>query len=190
MTRPLCFAACALFVGILAGCLSDGPDGGPGLEGYFKDDLAGLDPMAKLDSSGKALELMKASSGESYTYSVPLYSPLSGYASRTDITVKRGMVVKRRYSSTFRDSAGRTVTGPAYTEIARVGANEAGAPAVTLDSLYAECRTCLAQADSTGTLWFALDRNYILSACGFAPHGLQDVTGPEIGIDWIKWEGK
>ena len=190
MSSHSLIAACGLIAGIFAGCLSDGPDGEPSLGGYFKDDLAGLEPMAKLDSSSKALELMKAACGESYVYSVPAYSLMSGYASRTTITVKRGVVVERRYSSTRRDSTGRTVTGPTYTEVATMGANQSGAPAVILDSLYAKCRTHIAMADSTGKLWLALDRNYILIACGFETHFLQDGSGPEIQIDGIRWEGK
>ena len=190
MTRPRFSAAFILFAGVMAGCLSDAPEEGPGLRGYFKDDLAGLEHQAMLDSSFKALELMKAASGNSYAYSRPFGGFFDGTSSLTINTVARGEVVKREYSSSHRDSTGRTRKGRSYTETSQVGAIEEGAPAVTLDSLYAECRAYIAEADSLDKVWLFLDRNYIIKECGSTPHGLQDAGGAQVRINGLRWEGK
>jgi hypothetical protein len=173
---------------VLAACII-GTDEPPTLAGHFGDRLEGLSREHRLDSSLKALELMKAKTGGDYRYRRG-FASWTGSSGETWIRVDDGVVIRREYSSRHLDSAGRTVAGPAYVEEGPdVGSHGEGHPAVTLDSLYRLCRESLRADTATHWVGLHLDHNYILSGCGNVPKGVVDnFGGLQVGLDEVRWD--
>lgn len=185
--RRLLTRLCPAFITLLCACgLEEEPLRYPGR-------FPGLDampPLARLDSSRKALAWMKAASGNSYTYWMNRSSPLSGGQSRTRLVVRSGTVVERRYAWTPFDRDGRpTRQEESYVETgADVGESEHGMPAWPLDSLYAECGRSLAAAAPRDRIVFELDEDSILRECGTFIEGIQDQFHPQVHITGLEWD--
>lgn len=178
-------AACGAWT--LGACILGGADAPPTIAGHFGDRLEGLPREQQLDSSLKALEMMKAKTGGRYRYRAGSFS-WTGFGTTTWIWVEGGVAVRRTYSSTYRDSLGKERPGNAWTETGdEVGSRQEGHPPVLLDSLYRLCRESL-QVDTTAhRMYFSLDHNYILGSCGNIHKLLADAFMPQVSVD-VRWD--
>ena len=172
---------------MLGACLLGGADNLPTIAGHFGDRLEGLPPERQLDSSLKALEMMKENTGGAYRYRSS-FSSWTGYGAETWIWVAGGAVTRREFSSRYRDSLGMERSGPAWTESGtEVGSHAEGHPPVLVDSLYRLCREILAADTTHRRMYFSLDRDYILSSCGSVHALCQDDCYEGISIE-VRWD--
>lgn len=132
--------------------------------------------------------MMQERSGDSYTYRVSRARFLSAETGHTDITVRKGVPVRRETFIRPRDPEGPPATRTVEDSAQLVGLDGYQAPA-TLDSLYARCRILLAQDPAMGEAFFGYDGNYILQYCGYRPTGIQDWSS-DISIQMRNWAWK
>jgi hypothetical protein len=173
---------------LLTACML-GDEARPAFPGRFPG-LDTLPLLARLDSSRKALEWMKSASGDSYAYWVKMSNPLAGSNNSTRVTVRSGIAVERRITSTKYDQeAGGETPAHSYVESgAEVGRTDFGPPPLILDSLYAVCERALSAATERDRIFFSLDGNFIVSRCGTIAHGLQDAFHPQVYLSGLEWE--
>lgn len=167
----------------LSGCLFEEEPPGPTIQGHFGDRLEGLPPFALLDSSEKALAMMREASGDSYTYRLG-YGGFGGSGYR-DVTVRAGVPVR-----------GETVSRPWGGEESRLeeGAERlaermAEGEAITLPQLYAECRALLSGDTAYGGIRFGYDGNYIIENCEHRDSRLKDGF-PALSVQMRNWAWK
>jgi hypothetical protein len=124
--------------------------------------------MSKLADSEATWQRARDAHGNSYTYT-HVRSSFSGPLKRTTLTVEQGAVVSRAFVLFERDPQ----TGiPAVTDTwneqgAEIGSHAEGAPALTLDAYYRQCRDeILAHVPAQSHGQVILDGNGFLIACG------------------------
>ena len=114
-----------------------------------------------------------------------------GIGATTEIKVEKGVVVERRYklyrlweeSSTPKIDKWFVETG------ASIGSYKEGAPPLTMDQLYEECKSTYLSADTNNWVTFKSNSDGVLSACGYYPKNCMDdcFSGFTVtGYDWIK----
>lgn len=186
-------AIAAVFM--LSACLSD-DETAPTIRGRFGSRLEGLPPLSLLDSSRLALGMMKALSGDAYSYRMGYRGFLGGSGEWT-VTVRGGAPVRLDFESV--DGEGRVFR---KTETAADWASS-GEPRdprlpepMTLDSIYALCRAILedcGRPERSGfgppEAYFRSDADYILSDCGCQDPAIMD-GHPSVALHRLRWARK
>lgn len=137
-------------------------------------------PAKQLSESLLKWKKISASNDNYYSYQV-LTSSFSGASSTTTITVEKGIITKREYTSTSHEFDAHGMAElpldpnknqpekktNEYTETGdTVGKDKRGAPAKTLDTLYAEAKQMLDKPLAEHEkLYFKTDPNGILLHC-------------------------
>ena len=162
------------------------------------------DNKAKLAASIDRWDDLKQKCGGNYRYFVRTVS-FSGFRTETEIVVQRNKVTGRRYKETG-GFGGGVVIGPApidgepkpkpkdeykWTERGdEIGTNKGGAPAKTLDELYAEAEKILEHDfQPSEKLYLRFDKNGLLKQCFYVDTRIAD-DAPTHGvmIDGLKLE--
>ena len=135
---------------------------------------------------------VKAQNEETYSYTVS-FSSWSGFGSRTTITVKDGLVSKRKYlyfeQVLNEESELEEVEIESYTETGEeIGSHSEGFDPLLIDELY---QTCLSdylninKADNE--IYFNTDEAGIISNCGFVETGCVDDCFRGFRISEFNW---
>lgn len=121
--------------------------------------------------SEKEWKKLKDKHQNSYSYTVSEQS-FSGFGSETTIMVMDGQVVSRNYKAyIISENDGSKEITETYTETeGDLGSHSEGAPPVTLDELYEDCRTEYLMVDpETHTIYFDTTEEGVISLCGHVP---------------------
>lgn len=141
----------------------------------------------KFDRSYHSWLNFKKSAHDSYAYMVSSGS-WTGIGTKTVITVKSGVVVRRDYE---RKNINRT-TNQAFTEEAwseyldSLNAHSYGAPTLTLDEIYEKARTEWLIKRKDAKIYFEADHAGMISNCGYTENGCVDDCFTGIRINYIK----
>ncbi|GEM_PF-5437215 len=191
LAKPILFGV--LSGALLSGCLSPNASTGGGnppplhLQNPFKTDLSGLSNADRLDSSRKALGLLREKSGNSYRYTT-YFRSWSPFWDSTWIEVKQGKVVRR--DVVYQPNSDSDPLPPVirFTETGTgLGAGVFGSLPITLDSLYRECGEYLKSDPAVSETVFEMDGDFILKTCGRLLRGCMDDCGPQIQLSEVRW---
>jgi hypothetical protein len=191
---------------VLAACLDDSlplapaaqgrdttriPSGGPA--GPAKEPVQ-PGPLDLFGTSLEALHRMQAANQGNYVYTRVAIN--GGDYESTLVTVEAGRVTRRVAQTEGPDHERpellllRFGHAEESAEAGNLGQAPFGAPPLTLDSLYQQCRTALIAAEGRD-LRFTTDRFGILAECGAVPAGCGEACHAPIRIvrtDWFYYE--
>ncbi len=141
------------------------------------------------DESLANWQLLKGEHGESYQYQTS-FTSWAGFGSRTEITVKEGVVIARNYEGfTIDGSTGaQSIVEEFHETQAELGTNQKGMPPATLDELYTSCTTdFLSVSINKNTLYFDKHETGRMERCGFVADGCADDCFQGFYISSFSW---
>jgi hypothetical protein len=141
---------------------------------------------------------LKKENNNSYSY-ISSYQSWTGNYSNTKIEVKNGIPISRNYETgvmEYNISDNNKVDikntkNDTYSENqSNLGTHKSGFSAITIDDIYKKCITSMLKVSIlNNTINFELDKNGLISSCGYTPKNCQDdcFRGIEISnFQWIK----
>jgi len=132
-------------------------------------------------------EKLKRLNGESYIYKTGIAS-WAGYKNETKITIKNGIPIAREFQESFMDYIKDAPTPESYSEnFENLGTNKKGAPLVTIDYLYKECKQKLRVSSRDNIILFETDDDGIIAYCGYAPLNCSDDCNEGVSINSFEW---
>jgi hypothetical protein len=141
--------------------------------------------LSKLESSWQALNLLNKQSGSSYKYSIRTDS-WAGFGSKTTVTVEKGKVTSRIYSSWNKEGE-EDIRWQELTP-AEIGKHKQGFTPVTLTYIYEECITRIrCHNPHAGQINLRLDENNLLKICTYTPIGCADDCAEGVNINSIEF---
>jgi hypothetical protein len=145
------------------------------------------------DKSYSAWLSFKQANNNSYSYTTINGSVVSGVSGETRITVNKGVIIARDYTS-YKYSANATGTGSVKTILSewhedKTSLNTHGNVAdqlLTLDDVYKKAKNEWLTADKKNNdIFFEATINGMISTCGYRPKGCQDDCTVGINIWYI-----
>ena len=112
---------------------------------------------------------MKNENGNSYKYQSSFQSWV-GFGDITEVDVEEGVVIARNYTAfIFNDLTNMRETTTTYNEVSnQIGANQEGAPPLTIDELYQSCSGEFLKVNrSNNTLYFESNDSGLMKTCGY-----------------------
>ena len=107
-----------------------------------------------------------------------LTSSVFGLCSETTIEIAKDQPVQRSYLFTSYGTCGSADAGfvETWDEIGaqQVGTHADGAPALTVEQLFASCQTSLAQDPSANTIALTIGTDGVPTRCGYTPINCED----------------
>lgn len=137
-----------------------------------------------LARSERRWERLKATHGETYTYVASTLRDDGEGHEDTQVSVADGIVVERSYA--YYDPNGLVTKWRESSD--QVGAHAEGAPPLTVDDLYMECRESTLSLDPA-THWLVLDfdQQGLLQRCGTLDPSAGQQSPIGINLDWIRF---
>ena len=158
-----------------------GSGGAPGTGGTAAD----ASPDGALESElAAAMAEWVVAKASCPVYSYTTVSPsFSGYCATTTVEIADNQPVRRTYLS--KEPCGKPDAGifDQWDEVgaAQVGSHS-GAPAWTVEQVFAACQSVLARGSVTNSLYLSIGPDGVPSSCAYTPHGCVDDCTTDVGV--------
>ncbi len=118
---------------------------------------------------------------------------MAGFGTKTTLTVQGKKVIARAYEAYTQDgnTGETTVTESWLEEGSAIGSHDVGADPVTIDTLYATCRSdVLSQSPLANTIYLEFRDDGVLRSCEYVPKDCLDDCSSGVNISILEFLAK
>lgn len=142
---------------------------------------------SEFDISLELWNKRKKINGASYLYTVSSVS-VFGFGSNTTLTVNNGIVISRAYEAYNYNEGNKEITESWTENQNELGTHNDGAEAISLDKIYAICKSdILTVNEDENYITFLTENDGVVSTCSYFPKNCQDDCSMGFTISSIVW---